>query len=159
MLSPFDIITHHSTHRFVVIADGVYSAVFTECTLPSFSVKTATPLREGGFNGVHTLPTHVESTNLILKNGITIGFTLYEWFSHCVDEDWANAKRNAVIAMMGITHTPLVMWGFEEAFPIKWTGPTFKTDDRAVAVETLELTFKNFSVLMDASMAAGKMGI
>jgi phage tail-like protein len=151
------IIISHSTHRFVVIAEGVYSAVFTECQLPSREVKT-TPVYEGGFNGVHNLPTHIENTKLILKNGITIGFTLYEWYSQCVQEKWADAKRNAVVAMIGVTRTPLAMWGFEEAFPIKWTGPTFKTDDKAVAVETLELSFKSFEII-DASGAAGKMGI
>ncbi len=141
------IIVGHPTFRFVVIADGVYSGVFTECQLPSREVKFATALREGGFNGVHKLPTHVESTNLILKSGIVTGFTLYDWFDKCVQEKWAESKRNVIVAMMSLIHMPMAMWAFEQAMPVKWSGPTFKTDDRAIALETLELTFKSYETL------------
>jgi phage tail-like protein len=33
-------------------------------------------------------------------------------------------------------------WTFTGAYPVKWTGPDFKTDSGAVAIESLEIAHK-----------------
>jgi phage tail-like protein len=30
-------------------------------------------------------------------------------------------------------------WTLDKAFPVKWVGPSFKSDEAAVAIESLEL--------------------
>jgi phage tail-like protein len=39
----------------------------------------------------------------------------------------------------------LSRWNFEKVLPVKWTGPTLKSDQGAVAIETLELIVHDFS--------------
>jgi phage tail-like protein len=33
-------------------------------------------------------------------------------------------------------------WTFQDAYPVKWSGPEFKGDGSTVAVETLELAHR-----------------
>ena len=40
----------------------------------------------------------------------------------------------------------ILRWNFEEAFPSKWTGPSFSASSNEVAIETLELSYKSLDV-------------
>lgn len=139
-----------STFRFIVIVESVYMGIFTECTLPSLDVKFTT-VREGGANGIYTLPTHYETGNLVLSKGLGLTTDLYDWYAEVAARKWVKAKRSIIVAMIGgpIIRQPIAMWIFTGALPIKWTGPTLKTSDNAVAIEKLELTFDSFEALTE----------
>jgi phage tail-like protein len=139
-----------STFRFIVIVESIYMGVFTECKLPSLDVKFTT-VREGGANGIYVLPTHYETGNLVLTKGIGLNSDLYDWYAEVAARKWVKAKRSVLVAMIGgpIIKQPVAMWIFTGAMPVKWTGPTLKTSDNAVAIESLELTFESFESLTE----------
>jgi hypothetical protein len=35
----------------------------------------------------------------------------------------------------------------EQAYPVKWTGPTLKTDDNTVAIQTIELACGEITIV------------
>ena len=141
-----------NTFRYVFIVESVYMGIFTEVTLPTLEVKFAPSLREGGQNGVHKLPTHTEMGNLTLKKGIGINSDLYDWYAEISASKWVKAKRSVLIAMIGgplPVRAPTTMWILSGALPIKWTGPTLKSSDNAIAIESLELSFDTFETLTE----------
>jgi phage tail-like protein len=140
-----------STHRFVVMVESVYMGVFTECKLPSLEVKLGTPIREGGANGVYNLPTHIEMGRMTLSKGIGLNSELYDWYTEVAARKWVKAKRSVLVAMIGgpIIRQPVAIWILTGAMPVKWTGPTLKTSENAVAIEQLELIFDSFEALTE----------
>jgi phage tail-like protein len=101
---------------------------------------------------VHKLPTHSEMGNLTLKKGIGVNSDLYDWYAEVTARKWVKAKRSVLIAMIGgplPVRAPTTMWILSGALPVKWTGPTLKSSDNAIAIESLELTFETFETLTE----------
>jgi phage tail-like protein len=92
---------------------------------------------EGGNNGfVHKLPTRVKHPNLVLKQGITDQEELLRWFR----KTHVEAERvNVTVTMLAADKQRLRTWSFTNAFPVKWTGPTFNAGQAQIATETLEI--------------------
>jgi phage tail-like protein len=49
-------------------------------------------------------------------------------------------RRNGSIVLLDETGAEKLRWNFINAWPSKWTGPSFNSTSTAVAIETLELT-------------------
>ncbi len=136
----------HASFRFTVNIDGMSYAAFTECTLPSLQVETQ-DIKEGGQNEyVHRLPMRIKAGSITLRHGITRDAEMLKWYLQVLNGDIAKATRTVEVIMYGADLKTLATWTFERAYPIKWSGPTLKTDDRALAIEVLELAHHGFSV-------------
>ena len=123
--------------RFYVEIAGVPQAVFTEVSGLEVEVETF-EYEEGGVNGyVHQLPGRVRTTNLTFKRGITRSPELLSWCLE-VAQGTVNPQNVTVVMYDGLGEA-LMRWNFEDAYPIKWTGPQFASDATTVAIETLEL--------------------
>lgn len=125
------------SYSFLVELQGLIVGGFAEVS--GLEVKTETEdKREGGLNDyVHRLPTVTKQSNLTLKRGITDSDTLWKWH-----QDVVNGKvkrKNGRIILLDREGNEKWHWTFEDAYPIKWAGPSFKADSSAYAVETLEL--------------------
>jgi phage tail-like protein len=134
----------------MVKIDGVNHAVFTECRLPSFQVETL-EIKEGGQNNyTHQLPVRVKPGSVTLKYGLTKSDALLTWYLDVLKAmlkgNVAPVMRNVTITMYSDKREVTAVFSLESAYPKKWSGPTLKADDRAVAIEELELAFTNFSV-------------
>jgi|SRR2546426_5116034 len=126
-------------NRFTVALeiDGVVQASFSECSGLVAEIEIE-ERREGGMNGfVHKLPRGTKYSNLVLKRGVTGSDHLWKWHQSAVDGDVQ--EKNLSIALFDSTGTERWRWNLERAVPVKWTGPDFKSDGNAVAIETLEL--------------------
>lgn len=84
--------------------------------------------------------------NIVLKRGILRGDNSFF--------DWINTKRmNEIekrdinISLLNENHEPIVVWRAQNAFPVKYTGPTLEAAGNHVAIETLELTHEGLAVL------------
>lgn len=131
----------HTGFRFTVQIEGIDEAVFSECTLPDLEVDVM-ERQEGGYNsGVHLLPGRVKSGRITLKRGLAQSSALLRWYRDVLNGDVQKAMRPISIVMYDSTLTEMMRFNFERAYPVKWSGPSFKTADNAVAVETLELAF------------------
>jgi len=141
-----DIVEFHSGFRFTVAFDGINRAAFTEFTLPSLQVETM-DIKEGGQNAyVHKMPVRVNVGTATLRQGITRDLTLLNWYLQVMQGDLANAFRQVSVIMYDVQREPVCTWNFRNAYPIKWTGPTLKSDQNAVAIEALEFVHHGFEV-------------
>ncbi|MEW5958442.1 MAG: phage tail protein [Chloroflexota bacterium] len=130
--------------RFAVIIDGITQALFTECSGLSAERKVE-PKPQGGVNDhVHQLPGRLEYPRLTLKRGIADD-KLWNWFFTGL-YDCKIERRDIEIILYNSDLTVLQRWNLAQAFPVKWTGPNFRSDSNQAAVETLELVHHGLSV-------------
>jgi phage tail-like protein len=133
--------------RFYVRVDGIAQAVFTEVTGLAMEM-TVDDVEEGGNNDfVHRLPGRCKVSNLTLKRGMTNSNDFLKWSVAIAQGkvDKAN-KKNVQVILYNIDGNPAITWTFEQAYPVKWSGPQFKADDAAVAIETVELAHEGMKV-------------
>ena len=128
--------------RFYVEIGGDTQAVFTEVS--GLGIEMAVEeVEEGGNNDfVHKLPGRCKFGNLTLKSGMTNSNVFLKWIF-----DVARGKiekKHLSLILFNPEGRPLIRWEFTNAFPIKWTGPQFKADDTAVAIESIELAHEGF---------------
>jgi phage tail-like protein len=136
---------------FYVSVSGIIEAGFVSCTGLSVKRETTTH-QEGGMNDyVHTLPGRTSYGNITLKRGVAFSNQLWDWFAAMFDfgrSDYANkAYRNVLIHQyIPYTATRVRDYELEHAFPISWAGPDLNMNSNEVAIESLEIAFRKFTV-------------
>jgi phage tail-like protein len=130
--------------RFYVKVGGSTQAIFTEVSGLGMEM-TIEEIEEGGNNGfVHRLPGRCKVGNLTLKSGMTNSNDFLKWIL-----DVARGKiekKHLSVILYKPDGTESMRWEFTNAFPVKWTGPQFKADDTATAIESLELVHEGFQL-------------
>jgi len=123
--------------KFQLEIDDIIVAGFSDVTGLQVEIETE-DYREGGVNDfVRKMPKVTKYPSLVLKRGITDSDVLWKWHRDAVD---GKIKRKAGrIILYDFQGEEKWRWTFEEAFPVKWSGPDFKADGSTVAVESLEL--------------------
>lgn len=124
--------------NFLVEIDGITQAGFQEVSGLDTSTD-AVDYREG------TDPNHVRKltglnkyTAITLKRGITDSDELWKWRLTAIDGK--AERRNGSIVLLDEKGEEKLRWNFINAWPSKWTGPSFNSTSTSVAVEQLELT-------------------
>lgn len=123
--------------NFLVELDGITRAGFQECSGLDASTdlveyrEGSDPTHKRKLTGLNTF------SNITLKWGVTDSDELWRW-RQTVVEGRAERKNGSII-LMDESGQEKVRWNFLNAWPTKWTGPTFNATDNGVAVETLEL--------------------
>ena len=135
-----------SSFRFMVAVDGINYAAFTEFTLPSLQMETQ-EIKEGGQNAFsHKLPVRMTAGSATLRQGVSNNFELLNWYMDMLKGDIAAATRQVTVVMLSASQETLMTWTFRNAYPVKWGGPTFKTDSNGVAIEEIEFVHHGFEV-------------
>lgn len=124
-------------YAFVVALGNDPLAFFTECNGLGIE-RDVKPHPEGGVNNYeHQLPGRVKQSKITLKRGLA-GSKLWDWFHEglytCKVE-----RRNVTIILFASNLMQMQAWDLTDAYPSKWTGPTFDTGKSEVSVETLEI--------------------
>lgn len=124
--------------NYLVEINGITQAGFQECSGLEASTD-ATDYREG------TDPTHLRKlpalhkySAITLKRGITDSDELWQWRKTVIDG--RTERKSGSIVLLDEAGEERLRWNFFEAWPSKWTGPTFNATSNDVAVETLEIT-------------------
>jgi phage tail-like protein len=140
-----------ATFKFHVEIGNITDAAFTECSAMDMSTDVF-EYQEGGENQfVHKFPGRTKVSNITLKHGFTTSNDLYNWYKKM--EECLRIGRKFDYQQVTITLYSTVerykktRWILAKAFPVKWVGPSFKSDEAAVAVETLELA--HHGILID----------
>ncbi len=129
----------YASYRFRVQIRDIDVAEFSECTGLEMTVKTD-EIREGGQNGfVHRLPGRVEYGNLILRRGYAMSNELFDWLVASVSQRRPLTKQPVTVVLVDQGGQSVMQWTFLDAYPVKWSGPSFRAGDNAIALETLEL--------------------
>ena len=96
-------------------------------------------------DSVRKMPGMRKFSDITLKRGIVKGDN--EFFN------WINTKqigtierRDVTISLLDESHTPIVRWRANNAFPVKYEGPTLESMSSDVAIETLVLTHEGITV-------------
>ena len=119
---------------------------FTEVSGLDILIK-AIEYREGASkeDQPQVLPGQYYFNNIVLKRGILKGDTEFA--------DWINTKNNNTIErrditihLLGENHDAVVTWKVKNAFPVRYSGPSLRSDANEVAIEELELAHEGITV-------------
>jgi len=93
---------------------------------------------EGGVNSfVHRFPSRIRYEPIVLRRGMTSSPILWEWFAKTID---GNVERKDGSIILYDEHfNELRVWDFQDAFPVKWIGPTLDASGSDLAIEQLEI--------------------
>jgi phage tail-like protein len=133
-------------YAFRVLVDDLPAAEFSECSGLEMTVKFD-EVREGGQNGfVHKLPGRVEYGNLVLKRGYARSGELLKWclqVPQTLQEEVRLKRRKVTVQLVEqASRSTIVQWIFDDAYPVKWSGPSLKASENGVAIESLELAHR-----------------
>ena len=79
----------------------------------------------------------IEQSKITLKHGLA-GNELWNWFQEGL-YDGKVVRRNISIKLYSTDRSKVKEWTLDNAYPVKWTGPTLNSAGNEVAIETLEL--------------------
>ncbi len=127
--------------KFRVQIDGIQRAGFREVSGLD-SATDSVDYREGDDKTVtiSKLAGLKKFANITFKRGITDDLDLWKWRKQVMDGKIKDARKNGSIVLMDDEGNDVAQWDFREAWPVKWTGPTFNATANEVAIDTLEIT-------------------
>ncbi|CAM4473043.1 phage tail-like protein [Paenibacillus endophyticus] len=133
---PGDRIDPYRNFRFRVEVEGLEQAGFSEVSgfEATFDV---VEYREG--NEVITprkLPGLIKYGNITLKWGTTESMELYEWIQECAQG--TIERKTITIIALDEEGEDVATWQVIEAWPVKYTAPTFNGTGNEVALELIE---------------------
>ena len=133
----------YRNHNFLIEIDGITRAGFRECSGLD-SAQDPIDYREGTDPlHVRKLPGMVKFSNIVLKWGISDDVDLYQWAQKATKG--SVERKNGSIVLLDEAGAEKARWNFREAWPAKWTGPTFNATANEVAIETLEIAHEGVS--------------
>ena len=146
------IVDPFATFKFHVEVKGITEGAFTECSGLEMSTEVF-EYQEGGLNEyVHKFPGRTKVSNVTLKRGFATSNELFAWYKK-MEEDVNDLggkgfdfRQVTITLYSSAERGKKVRWLLDKAFPVKWVGPTFKTDEAAVAIETLEFAHHGITV-------------
>jgi phage tail-like protein len=116
---------------------------FMEVSGLSAEIETMT-YNEGGRNdAVHKLPTRMKHPNLVLKRGVTAVKDLQEW---ALESFMGPDRKEITLTMYNEQLEKIRVWSFKNAYPVKWTGPSFNASQNTAATEVIEIAHDGIQV-------------
>ena len=102
--------------------------------------------KEGGENRfTHKLPVRTKYSDLVLKRGMLTDSEVINWFFRAFrDRDFQPTDLNVIL--MNEKSEPLRSWKVAHAIPRKWLVSDLNASENSVVIETLELTYRYFTV-------------
>jgi phage tail-like protein len=147
VMAPGDRNDPYRSFNFVVEWNGVISAGFQEC---SGLDATTDPVdyREGkDANHVRKLTGLNKYSTVTLKRGMADNDELWKWRQSVIDGK--PIRQHVSIILRDETGKPQITWNLADAWPSKWTGPSFNATGNSIAVESLELTHEELTKAKD----------
>ena len=132
-------------YNFAVELDGITRMGFKGCTGLDSST-TSTKYREGTDTslGQRELPSLLHHSAITLTRGITDDHALWDWRTDIAQGK--GTRHDISIVLRNDLGEEKIRWNLRNAFPTKWSGPSFDATSEAVAIETLELTHEGVDV-------------
>ncbi|HBL31044.1 MAG TPA: phage tail protein [Acidobacteria bacterium] len=132
------------SYNFAVELDGIARAGFRECSGLDAS-QDPIEYREGTEGPTaRKLPGLNKYSNITLKWGMTDDTELWAWRKKAMTGKVE--RKNGSIVLLDETGAEKLRWNFREAWPIKWTGPTFNATGNEVAIEMLEIAHEGLEL-------------
>lgn len=102
--------------------------------------------KEGGENRFeHKLPIRTKYADMVLKRGMLMGSQVLDWFTSAFrDRQFSPSDINVIL--MNEKGDPLRTWNVAHAIPKKWLVSDFNANENSLVIETMELTYRYFSL-------------
>ena len=105
--------------------------------------------KEGGENRFeHKLPVRTKYSDMVLKRGMLTNSTVIKWFLAAF-RDREFKPSDVSVILMNEKSKPLYTWKVAHAIPKKWVVSDFNASENSVVIETMELTYRYFTVQQD----------
>jgi phage tail-like protein len=102
--------------------------------------------KEGGENRFeHKLPVRTKYADLVLKRGMLTDSSVIKWFLTALRNREFTPSDVSVI-LMNEQGDPLRTWKIAHAIPKKWLVSDFNSNESSIVVETMELTYRYFTI-------------
>jgi len=130
--------------NFAVEISGLVVGGFSEVSGLQAEVEIQ-EYREGGLNEyIHKRAGPIKySANLSLRKGIADVTQLWSWYADIMQG--TVERRNVDVVLMDSSGQEKRRWTFQNAYPVKWSGPDLKATSSEVAVEVLELAHEGLA--------------
>jgi len=102
--------------------------------------------KEGGENRFeHKLPVRTKYADMVLKRGMLTGSEVINWLLRAFrDREFKPADVNVIL--MNEKGEPLRTWKVSHAIPKKWLVSDLNANENAIVVETMELSYRYFTI-------------
>ncbi len=122
--------------NFRVEIDGIAVASFSEVSgLESWT--DVIEYRTGDMERTAKLPGRTRYSNVVLKRGLTVDKSLWQWRKQVVNGK--NARRDGSIVLFDEAGNEVARWNFFRGWPCRWQGPRLRSGKSRLAIETLEI--------------------
>src|SRR5271165_1693995 len=132
--------------QFVVEIDGISNAHFQEVG----GVDATTDVieyREGGdILGPRKLPGQTKHSNLTLKRGYTSDTQLFSWYSDVMTGRTEKIRKNISVVQLDMAGQEVMRWNLYQAFPVKYTAPSFNAKGNDIAIESVEVAYERIEL-------------
>ena len=105
--------------------------------------------KEGGENRFeHKLPVRTKYSDMVLKRGMLADSAVINWFLDAFrSREFKPSDVNVIL--MNEKSKPLRTWKVAHAIPKKWMVSDLNANENSVVIETMELTYRYFTVQQD----------
>ena len=102
--------------------------------------------KEGGENRFeHKLPVRTKYADMVLKRGMLTNSDVIKWFLAAFrDREFTPSDINVIL--MSEHGDPLRTWNVVHAIPKKWLVSDLNANESSVVIETMELTYRYFTI-------------
>jgi phage tail-like protein len=127
--------------RFIVKFGSKVAGSFRECTVVSAEHEPAEYkfADEKGNPGYYAIPGRMKFGRITLKRGLTDDMSIWKWRKEVEDGNVKAARTNGSIMMCDQDGAPLAEFNFENAWPLKVSGPTPNANSNEIAMEEVEI--------------------
>jgi phage tail-like protein len=128
--------------QFLVEIDGITNARFQE--VGGLDATTdVVEYREGGdLLGTRKFPGQTKHSNMSFKRGYTDDKQLYKWYEDVMTGRTEKIRRNISVIQIDMQGQEVLRWNVYQAFPVKYTAPSFNAKGNDLAIETLEVAYE-----------------
>jgi phage tail-like protein len=131
-----------ATELFIIsIPDIDQIGKFSQCSGLELSFELFEYAEGGNNDYVHKLPGRLHFPNLLLSRGLTNSDAMLKWF--------AQTKTKAITKQVTLTVQSgdnKRVFTFADAFPVRWTGPSFDAATAGIGTETLEIAHSGLTL-------------
>jgi phage tail-like protein len=128
--------------HYGIEVQGVVNGYFTECS----GIGSENELIEHkvvddkGRESIQKIPGRLKWQDITLKRGITSNMDIWDWRDQIVEGKVDDARKNGSVVMFDQAGDEVARWNFENAWPLKVSGPSMKADSNEFGIEELVIT-------------------
>ncbi len=127
--------------RFIVKFGDKVQGSFRECTVVTAEHEPAEYkfADEKGNPGYYAVPGRMKFGRITLKRGLTNDMSMWKWRKQVEDGNVVSARTNGSILMCEQDGSPIAEYNFENAWPLKVSGPAPNANSNDIAMEEVEI--------------------